>query len=171
MSDFAASSEPHRTRVRQRLVDSPIFSTVCRPITDLLVIVSLYFLFAGHHRPGGGFVGGLVASAAFALQLLTAFNPLHSSPWRIGPAMARHPEIILGLGLFLAATTTAVALMLTGNPLDHVAYELVIPAIGAVTLSTTLVFDTGVYFVVIGLVTTMLHEYGTHLVAETSPHL
>ena len=45
-----------------------ILDVVVRAEFHVLLIVSLYLLFAGHNQPGGGFVGGLVAGSACALR-------------------------------------------------------------------------------------------------------
>ena len=39
-----------------------------RVLFHTVLVGSLYLLFVGHNRPGGGFVGGLVAGAAIALR-------------------------------------------------------------------------------------------------------
>ena len=44
----------------------------------LLLLFSIFLLLRGHNEPGGGFVGGLVAAAAFALYAV-AFGA-HSGP-------------------------------------------------------------------------------------------
>ena len=49
---------------------SVILETVIRAELPVLLVVSLYLLFAGHNQPGGGFAGGLVAGAAYALTLV-----------------------------------------------------------------------------------------------------
>ena len=48
-------------------VNSPIFRTAARLLMPLLLLFSVFLLFRGHNQPGGGFVGGLIAAAAFAL--------------------------------------------------------------------------------------------------------
>ena len=39
-----------------------------RLVFHTVLVFALYLLFAGHNQPGGGFVGGLVAGAAFVLR-------------------------------------------------------------------------------------------------------
>lgn len=46
---------------------SLILSTAISYLMPLLLLFSVFLLMRGHSHPGGGFVGGLVASAAFAL--------------------------------------------------------------------------------------------------------
>ena len=46
---------------------SLILTTATRYLLPLMLLFSVFLLFRGHHDPGGGFIGGLVASAAFAL--------------------------------------------------------------------------------------------------------
>ena len=49
-------------------MNTPIFRAFAVPLTALMLIASLFILLRGHNAPGGGFIGGLVAAAAFALQ-------------------------------------------------------------------------------------------------------
>ncbi|HOK13458.1 MAG TPA: MnhB domain-containing protein, partial [Candidatus Kapabacteria bacterium] len=44
---------------------SIILRTMTMYLLPLLLIFSVFLLFRGHNHPGGGFVGGLVASAAY----------------------------------------------------------------------------------------------------------
>ena len=46
---------------------SVILSTAIRLLLPLMLLFSLFLLLRGHNEPGGGFVGGLVVAAAFAL--------------------------------------------------------------------------------------------------------
>ena len=65
---FAADG---RTGIRPRAArDSPIFRTAARLLMPLLLLFSVFLLLRGHNEPGGGFVGGLVAAAAFALYAI-----------------------------------------------------------------------------------------------------
>ena len=49
---------------------SIILSTASRYLLPLMLIFSFFLLLRGHNEPGGGFVGGLVAAAAYALYLI-----------------------------------------------------------------------------------------------------
>jgi multisubunit Na+/H+ antiporter MnhB subunit len=62
-------------------------------------------LFSGHNAPGGGFVGGLVAGAAFVLQdVATGFDASLRKT-------VVDPESVLGFGLLVAVVTGLVALI------------------------------------------------------------
>ncbi|HLW40594.1 MAG TPA: MnhB domain-containing protein, partial [Brumimicrobium sp.] len=47
---------------------SLILNTVSKILLPLLILFSVFVLLRGHNLPGGGFVGGLVASIAFILH-------------------------------------------------------------------------------------------------------
>lgn len=49
--------------------DSLILRTGALIILPLQLLFSVFLLLRGHDEPGGGFIGGLVASGAFALYL------------------------------------------------------------------------------------------------------
>ena len=59
----------------------------------LLLLFSVFLLLRGHNEPGGGFVGGLVAAAAFALYVI-AFGVE-----RARQALLVKPLTLLGAGL------------------------------------------------------------------------
>lgn len=50
-----------------------ILHTVTKVTTFIILTYSIYLFFAGHHNPGGGFIGGLVTASAIVLLYL-AFN-------------------------------------------------------------------------------------------------
>ncbi len=47
---------------------SSILQTATRYLLPILLMFSVFLLLRGHYSPGGGFVGGLVASIAFVLH-------------------------------------------------------------------------------------------------------
>nr|MBF6608891.1 Na(+)/H(+) antiporter subunit B [Flavobacterium sp.] len=47
---------------------SIILQTASRYLLPILLLFSFFLLLRGHYHPGGGFVGGLVASIAFVLH-------------------------------------------------------------------------------------------------------
>ena len=124
---------------------SLILRTTARYLTPLLLIFSIFLFLRGHNEPGGGFAGGLVAAAPFAL-LSIAF----------GAAEARRvlqvdPRTLIGLGL-LAAVAGGVIGLLYGKPfLSGVWGYFQLPGLGSVEFGSPILFDLGVYFVVIGV--------------------
>ena len=48
---------------------SIILQTASKYLLPILLLFSVFLLLRGHYFPGGGFVGGLVASIAFVLHL------------------------------------------------------------------------------------------------------
>lgn len=138
---------------------SLILQTAARYLQPLLLLFSLFLLAVGHNEPGGGFVGGLVAAAAFALQAI-AYDV----------ASARRTlwvdtRFLIGVGLLLAFSGGAVSLLagqafLTAQwfaaPLPGAAEVAGVPGEVTLTIGTPLVFDTGVYLVVVGVTLTVL---------------
>ncbi|SNB46889.1 Na+/H+ antiporter subunit B [Geobacter sp. DSM 9736] len=125
-------------------MQSLILSTTSRLLLPLLVLFSLFLLLRGHNEPGGGFSGGLVAAAAFALDALA--HGVRSARRTLGI----DPLFLVSWGL-LVALTAGVLPLASGLPfLTGLWIETGIPGIGAV--GTPLLFDFGVYLVVTGMV-------------------
>ena len=125
-----------------------------RIIFHAVLIGSLYLLFVGHNQPGGGFVGGLVAGAAVSLRYLAGGIDDVRSLSRF------QPWTILGTGQ-LVAVTAAIVPLLRGEPvLTSLGRDIELPVLGSFYASSTLVFDIGVYLVVVGLVLMVFEAFG-----------
>jgi multicomponent Na+:H+ antiporter subunit B len=126
-------------------VTSLILRTTTRFVLPLLLLFSLFLLVRGHHEPGGGFSGGLVAAAAFVLYRF-AFGVEEVK--RVLPLDAR---ALIGTGLLVAIAGGAAGL-LTGRPVMTGLWGKVpVPGVGDLDLGTPLLFDLGVYLTVLGV--------------------
>lgn len=124
-------------------MSSLILRTATRILMSLLILYAVFLLSRGHNAPGGGFVGGLVVAAAFSLYALA-----------FGVAAARmallvETRTLLGAGL-LIALLSGVPAVLRGQPFMTAQWFDFGMAVG-----TPLIFDIGVFLVVIGVVLTM----------------
>ena len=133
---------------------SLILETGVGALFHTALLFSLFLLFAGHNAPGGGFVGGLVAGAAFVLRYVEGGA---SSVVRAAPVPA---NVLIGVGLTVAVGT-GVASWLGGEQfLESAKVEVAIPLLGTVKATSALLFDIGVYLVVVGLVVGLLTTLG-----------
>ena len=119
-----------------------------------ILVLALYFTFAGHNLPGGGFVGGLVAGAGVSLRYVTGGADAVRTTFR-APS-----HIILGVGLLLSAVTAFVPVLLGGAVLEHGEYERDYPIFGTVKVVSALPFDAGVFLVVVGLMLMAFAAFG-----------
>ena len=133
---------------------SPILDMVVRAEFHVLLIVSVYLLFAGHNGPGGGFVGGLVAGAACATRYVAG------GPAELRRSIRIRPTTLLGGGLIVALATAFLSLVNDGGFLQHRLLKVEVPFIGPVKSSSAFFFDFGVYLVVLGTVLVILAELG-----------
>lgn len=114
---------------------------ISRPVTVLLVGISLIVLLRGHNEPGGGFIGGLLAACGFLVHALS-FGP------REALALIRcRPMRLIGSGLLLAVASGIVALV-RGQPFLTGQWWGQLLNLGKA--GTVLLFDAGVYLVVLG---------------------
>jgi multicomponent Na+:H+ antiporter subunit B len=130
-------------------MSSLILQTATRLILTLLLLFSIFLLLRGHNEPGGGFVGGLVASGAFVLYAI-AYDVRSARQ-----ALCFEPQIFIGTGLLLAVLSGLVAL-LTGEPFltgHWVSWSF---GQSGIDLGTPLLFDLGVYVLVIGVTLTII---------------
>jgi multicomponent Na+:H+ antiporter subunit A len=127
-----------------RPVASPIFRTAARLLMPLILVFSVFLLLRGHNEPGGGFVAGLVAAAAFALYGM-AFGVQQARQ-----ALLVSPLTLLGSGL-LIALVSGVPSMVRGQP-----FLTALWAPGSLPLGTPALFDAGVFLVVTGVALMMI---------------
>ena len=109
-----------------------------------IIMLSAYLFLRGHDLPGGGFAAGITLAIAFLLQYLGTNVSEVEDRLRILPVRW------MGLGLLVAALT-GIGAFLFGYPfLTSYARYLELPLIGRVPFATALVFDLGVYLLVVG---------------------
>lgn len=125
---------------------SLILSRMSRVLFWMLMALSLYILWRGHDMPGGGFVGGLVAGMAVTVTALADGIPVAKKQLRVQP-----------LSLVAAGMLAALASGLAGVGVDgsYLSHQWFISQSGF-KVGTPLLFDLGVYLVVMGGVTSIL---------------
>lgn len=126
-------------------MNSLILRATVRLMFPVLLLFSLFMLLRGHNEPGGGFIGGLVAAAAVLTQML-AIGPgqiRQSFPFTI-----RH---LLPIGLLTAIVAGLLGLLQGKAFLTGVWITFTLLGIGEVKIGSPLLFDIGVYLVVIGM--------------------
>ena len=127
---------------------STILRTASSYLLPILLLFSVFILLRGHYHPGGGFVGGLIASIAFVLHGFT-----HGTEHTL-KLLRYHPGLLIPVGLALSAVSMFTP-MLAGLPvMTGLWFDEPFPVIGMI--GSALFFDLGVYFVVIGVVLTIL---------------
>ncbi|MGE5136493.1 MAG: hydrogen gas-evolving membrane-bound hydrogenase subunit E [Gemmatimonadota bacterium] len=124
-----------------------------RVLAPVTVAVSAYLFLRGHNEPGGGFSAALVAGIASGFGYL-AGRAATAPRWRgSGPLLAAGLLISAGTGLAATAQRNAF--------LTH----FLLPLPGGLSVSSTLLFDLGVYLLVLGLMVTAV----TRLAGEEDP--
>ncbi|WP_072691022.1 Na+/H+ antiporter subunit A [Rhodococcus marinonascens] len=139
---------------------SLVVEVTTRLIFPAIMVLSIYFFFAGHNAPGGGFAGGLTAGLALVLRYLAGGR------YELGETVPIDAGKILGLGLTLAAGTAVASLFFGAPALSSAVFEVTLPLIGDVKMVTSLFFDLGVYLIVVGLVLDVLRSLGARLDAK-----
>ncbi|MEE6282095.1 DUF4040 family protein [Georgenia sp. MJ170] len=137
-----------------------VMSTAARLLVPVILLWSVYLLFTGHQRPGGGFIAALVGSAAAALHYLTAARD-QEGRLRISPVALIAAGIATGAGAGLLG-------FFQGSFLHPLHFEIPFPW-GGYDFTTALVFDIGVYLAVVGVILVALRELGSDAAGHDEP--
>jgi len=128
---------------------SPILDMTLRWLIVLLGIVSFFLLLRGHNESGGGFSAGLVAASAVVIMTI-AYGA------EVGRRLLYfHPLSYIAVGLMVAV----LAGMLQLNAAYMSSVWIKIPlGFSTLKLGSPLIFDLGVYIVVLGVVSSFVLE-------------
>ena len=129
-------------------LDNTILRTATNYLLPLLILFSLFVLIRGHYLSGGGFVGGLIASIAFVLHSF-AYNTR-----RTVALFKYNPMYLIPTGLMMYIFSVLLQTLIGDPFMTGVWFAESVVVIGA--FGTALIFDLGVYLVVIGVVLTIL---------------
>lgn len=122
-----------------------IFRTFAPYLAALMVLFSIFVLLRGHNEPGGGFIGGLIAASALAIFGIAC------GVASVRRAIVFHPMSISAFGLFIG-TLAGLPSLLFGQAFMTSQWLTFHIAEVEIALSTPLVFDVGVYLVVVGAI-------------------
>ncbi|WP_066528685.1 DUF4040 family protein [Corynebacterium bouchesdurhonense] len=119
-------------------------------VVPVLVVLSVIIFFRGHTAPGGGFVAALVLATAFALNYLSrgadTFIVRELSPVKLA-----------GWGIIIAISSGFIGFV-EGGFMYAIHGE-----IAGQHLTTSLIFDFGIYLAVLGMVTQAINRLGGYL--------
>ena len=131
-----------------------ILQTTAKVVFFIIFLFSIHIFFAGHYAPGGGFVGGLLTTGAIILLLL-AFD-LRT----IQQILPFNFTIVTAIGLVLALSTAAGSVFFNVPFFTHAFSDFDLPLFGKTSLHTAMLFDSGVYLVVVGSAITIIQTIG-----------
>jgi len=126
-------------------MNSVILRSTARMVLPLFMLFSFFLFIRGHNQPGGGFVAGLMAAAAWSLYAVA-----------FGPAAARDalwvdPRLFIAIGLLIVIISGFAGVAL-GQPFMTGWWGYIdLPVLGKMELGTPVLFDLGVYLAVVGV--------------------
>ena len=126
-------------------MNSIILQIASRYVRAILLFFAVIALLRGHNNPGGGFIGGLLAGLSIVFQGFAYSAGYARERLRVSPG----GFLSLGLGLIFLSLLPAA---LGQESLMKGAWVTVTLLFGwELKLGSPLVFDTGVFFAVIGV--------------------
>jgi multicomponent K+:H+ antiporter subunit A len=119
-------------------------SVIMRWMFPVIGMLTAFLFFRGHDLPGGGFAAGIAMSIAFILQYMAGGTRWVEERLRI------HPLRWMSIGL-LVAMATGLGSWAFGYPfLTSYAQYASLPLLGKIPLATAILFDLGVFSLVLG---------------------
>ena len=129
-----------------------LFQVTNLVLAPTLLLLSAYLFLRGHSAPGGGFIAALVAGASVAFGWFARGRAGGSVP----VLRSLRPRPLVAGGLVLTVSV-GLAPMLVGEPFLTPWHAKV----AGFSVSTSLLFDLGVYLFVLGLVIAAVDRLGT----------
>ncbi|HET9172340.1 MAG TPA: Na+/H+ antiporter subunit A [Actinospica sp.] len=130
---------------------------VARLTYHTILVVSLYLLLHGEYGLGGGFVAGLLAGLGLTMRYLAGGR------YELAAAAPVDAGVLLGLGMALSSGTALLGYAWGDTVLAPGEFTVHLPGSGKLTVHSSLLFDFGVYVLVIGLVLDILRSFGSEL--------
>jgi len=112
--------------------------------------IAVFLLLRGHDLPGGGFVAGVTMAVAFILQYMARGTTWVEARLRVLPVRW------MGFGLLLAVSVGAASWLFDRPFLSSSFSYIYVPLIGPLPLASALLFDIGVFALVVGATVLML---------------
>ena len=131
-----------------------MLQTATKVVTFIILLFAVHIFFAGHYTPGGGFVGGLLTTSAIVLLML-AFDME-----TVNKILPINYVVMTAIGLLIAVATAAASIVFDVPFFTHAYDYFDLPLFGRTSLHSALLFDAGVYLVVVGVTMTIIQTIG-----------
>ncbi|WP_062353509.1 Na(+)/H(+) antiporter subunit B [Bacillus kwashiorkori] len=118
--------------------------TVAKFSSVIILTFSIHLFMAGHHEPGGGFIGGLTTASGIVLLFLSFDIETVRKNIRLDFTK------VAATGVIIAIITGMSGLLFGDNFLTQTFGYLNLPIFGKTEVATAVLFDTGVALAVIG---------------------
>ena len=126
-------------------MNSVILKTATRILSGIVLVFALYLLWRGHHLPGGGFIAALVAATGFALAALA------DGPGAVRRGLFVTPQQLIATGMMAAVCAGVLGVVDSRSFMSGLWWPD-----GNAVIGTPLLFDTGVFLVVLGAILAVL---------------
>lgn len=136
--------------MKNKTLRNIILEKIVTLFMKVMFIFSIYLLLRGHNNPGGGFIAGIIASTGFI------FYAIIFGTDSLQKVIKFKPQKIIGIGLFLVLIAALLPTLFSTEMLTGLWFKAKIPILGTLHAGTPLIFDTGVYGVVIGVILTII---------------
>ncbi|NHN78370.1 monovalent cation/H+ antiporter subunit A [Azotobacter chroococcum] len=131
-----------------------ILDQLARALLPLALLISVFIFLRGHNLPGGGFIAGLITAVALILQYIALGVSRSQARLRFSY------HTMAGAGVLVAALT-GLGSWAFGRPFLTSAFgHFSLPLVGEFELATAMLFDLGVYLVVVGATLLILSNIG-----------
>lgn len=131
-------------------MNTTILEKTARLFLWIVAVLSVILLLRGHNLPGGGFIAGIVLSVGFifygivfgshAIQKIIKYN---SRTW-------------MGIGLLLVLISAIIPVLAGSEVMTGTWFIISLPLMGEIHLGTPLLFDTGIFVTVAGLILSVI---------------
>ncbi|OLN23937.1 Na(+)/H(+) antiporter subunit B [Domibacillus antri] len=127
-----------------------ILQTVSKVAVFIILTFGVYLFLAGHHNPGGGFIGGLTLSSAFVLLYL-AFDVE-----TVNAGIPMDYKMVAATGVLISVFSGMGALLFGSAFLSQTFAYFDLPIFGKTELATVVLFESGIALGVVGVVVTIM---------------
>jgi multicomponent K+:H+ antiporter subunit A len=148
----ASADKTHTDLKRGSAVDGSIAipALIMAMLFPVIAATAIFLLLRGHDLPGGGFVAGITMAVAFILQYMARGTTWVEARLRVLPLRW------MGVGLLLATGVGLAAWVFSRPFLSSSFFYVEVPLIGTTPLASALLFDFGVFALVVGATVLML---------------
>lgn len=146
-----------------------VMRTTARIVVPLILVVAISLFVEGHNLPGGGFIGGVLTTTAFALVYIgygldfleegVLGREIDRDRFEERTVFAYQRFFLLGL---VIAVGSGLAPLVLDGPFLSQTFTIVegVPIYHEIELASAIVFDFGIYCVVVGGLLTILSVVG-----------